>query len=310
MDNNRPNAPFPNAANPEVFLARQPIFDRSRNVYAYEVLFRSSAEARAVISDGFQATSQMLLNAFVNFGLEQVVGEQLAFVNLTREFLVGDLELPLAKDRLVLEILEDIEPDDELIRGVRRLVDKGYTLALDDVTFDERLVPLLSLAKIVKVELPKVPKPEWGSQLRHFRQYNVQILAEKIETPADYELCHDLGFDLFQGYYFAKPQLMVGKRLTTNQAGVLELLAELNRSDVTVNGLERVLKRDAGLSFKLLRFINSANFGLRHRIESLRQAIVLLGLQGVRTIATLISVSQLSSERPESLRLGDFDLPR
>lgn len=286
----------------ETFLARQPIFDRELNVRAYEVLFRTGSENVARVSDGTQATSQMLVNAFVGVGLDRVVGDRLAFVNLPREFLVGKHPLPLAPEKLVLEILEDVEIDEELVEGVRELVRQGYTLALDDVVFEERLAPLLELAKIVKVELPKIPRADWAEHLQQFRRYPVEILAEKVETQADFELCRDAGYDLFQGYFFARPQVLSARQPTSDQLAVLQLMSKLNQPDITIDDIERLLKGDPSLSFAVLRYVNSASHGQRRQVDSLRQAIAILGIKGVRTLVVLVMLSGLSSGRSETLR--------
>jgi len=287
----------------DVYVARQPIFDRDQQIRAYEVLFRNSAENRAIITDGDQATSELLFNAFVTIGLDRIVGDQSAFINLTRDFLTGRRPLPASSDRLVLEILEDVTIDEELVSGVRALVEQGYTLALDDVVFEDRLIPLLELARIIKVELKGVPREEWGGQVERFRQFGkAEILAEKVETQADYELCRDVGFDLFQGYFFSRPQMLTARELPSSQIAILQLISQLNRPDVTIHDLERILKTDANLSFKLLRFINSARVGVPRRVESLHQAINFLGIRGVRALTLMVSTSSLSCDRPETLK--------
>lgn len=287
----------------DVFVARQPIFDRNQNIRAYEVLFRNSAENRAIITDGDRATSELLFNAFVTIGLDRIVGDNAAFINLTRDFLIGRRPLPASSDRLVLEILEDITIDDELVAGVRNLVDQGYTLALDDVVFEERLAPLVEMARIIKVNLPSVPQSEWKEQVRRFRSVSrAEILAEKVETQAEFDLGREAGFDLFQGYFFSRPQMLTSRELPSSQLSILRLISELNRPDVTIQDLERILKIDADLSFKLLRFINSARCGVPRRVESLHQAINFLGIRGVRSLTLMVSTSSLSCDRPETLK--------
>lgn len=287
------------AAAVDIYLARQPIFDRSLRVVAYELLFRSGSANTAEISDPVEATAQLLLNAFVSVGLNDLVGERKAFVNLPREFLIGTYPLPASPDQLVLEILEDVEIDDELIMGVKELRRQGYTVALDDVLFEPKLEPLLGLAKIVKMELSQAPRAEWGRHLEQFRRYPVQVLAEKVETEEDFDHCHALGFDLFQGYFFCRPKMITGRQLNTGQAAVLQLLSKLSDPKVSVDAVEQIFKSDGSLSYKLLRYINSSKFGLRRNIESLRQAITLIGLSGVRTLAMLLVLSGLETKQSE-----------
>jgi c-di-GMP phosphodiesterase len=275
----------------DIFIARQSIYDAHLNVVGYEVLFRSGRDNRALVTDGDQATSRLLLNAVVEIGLSRVVGDRLAFVNLTREFLLGNHPLPLDSRQLVLEILEDVRIDDELVDGLAKLVARGYTLALDDAVFRDDLEPLLALASVVKVEVPAIPKGELADQVRRFRRHPVKLLAEKVETMEEFTRCRDLGFEYFQGFFLARPQMIPGKQVRASDIGVLNLLSRLADPDLGIDELERLIKGDASLSFKLLRFINSARFGLRTRIDSLRQVIVLLGADGVRTMAMLISLA-------------------
>ncbi len=288
------------AALRDIYVARQSIYDAELNVVGYEVLYRNSQENRAAVSDGNQATSELLLNAAVEIGLERVVGDKLAFVNLTREFLIGRHPLPLDNGQLVLEILEDVAIDQELVDGVTKLVSQGYTLALDDAVYRDELVPLLKLAGIVKVELPAIPKNELDSHVQRFRGYPVKLLAEKVETQAEFKRCLQLGFEYFQGYFLSRPQMLQAKELQASQTAVLQLLAQLADPDVTIEALERLVRNDATMSYKLLRYINSSKFGIRRKIESLRQAIVLIGLQGVRTLAMLVSLAG-ASQKPGDL---------
>jgi c-di-GMP phosphodiesterase len=294
---NASGSPAPAAV--DVHLARQPIFDRSLRVVAYELLFRGTSANRADVASPVEATAQLLLNAFVAVGLNDLVGNRKAFVNLPREFLIGTCPLPASPDQLVLEILEDVEIDKELIRGVAALREQGYVFALDDVIFDPRLEPLLELTQIVKMELPLAPRAEWGRHLEQFRRYPVQVLAEKVETEEDFDHCRSLGFDLFQGYFFCRPKMVVGQQLNTSQTAVLQLLSRLADPKVSIDSIEQIFKSDGSLSYKLLRYINSSKFGLRRNIESLRQAITLIGLTGVRTLAMLLVLGGLETRQIE-----------
>jgi c-di-GMP phosphodiesterase len=290
----------PNAL-PDVFVARQPIYDTGLKVAAYEVLFRNSRENKAIIDDPDQATSQLLLNLMVEIGIDHIVGDRPAYLNMTRSFLTGKMPIPLEPGRIVLEVLEQIEVDDELVDGVRTLSELGFKIALDDAVFHPRLKPLLELADIVKVELPAIPGPELASHVMRFRHYKAQLLAEKVETIEEFEHCKRLGFDLFQGYFLSRPQMVQGKSSGSNRAGVLRVLSVLSNPDVKTESIEQVVRQDAVLSYKLLRYINSSKFALRRKIESIRDAIMLLGLHGVRTLAMLISVSTVSNKPPEVL---------
>lgn len=275
----------------DVYLARQPIFDAHEVVFAYEVLFRHSADNVAAVDEPDRATAELLLNAFVEIGLDAIVGTKRAFVNVTREFLVGSLPLPLEPERLVLEVLEDIAIDEELVRGVAALVERGYILALDDVVYGHCLDPLLRLVKIVKVELPRIERRDLPGHVERLRRFPVQLLAEKVETREEFDLCKSLGFDLFQGYVLSRPQMISGTQRPTSQVTILRLVSRLSDPEVSIDELEHLIGSDPVLAHKLLRYINSSKFSFRHRIESLRQVIVLLGVQQVRTLAMLIFIA-------------------
>jgi len=286
----------------DVYLARQPIFDANLNVVAYEVLFRNSVENRVTIEDQNQATSELLVNAFIEIGLKAVVGEHRAFVNLPREFLTGNYPLPLEADRLVLEILEDVVIDDELLEGVGQLVERGHTIALDDVVFREDLRPLLQLAQIVKVELPAIPNHELANHVKQFRQYPVTLLAEKVETSEEFEFCKALGFNLFQGYFLSRPVMLNSRRPRNSQLAILQLIKNLAGPNFKIDKVERTIQSDVTLTYKMLHYINSSQFGMHHKISSLRQAIMLLGPSRIRTLATLVSLSGFTSKPCELLK--------
>jgi EAL and modified HD-GYP domain-containing signal transduction protein len=297
---NRTRPPSGSPAMLDIYVARHSIYDARLQVIGYEVLFRGSHENRAVVSDGNQATSDLLLSAVVDIGLERLVGSKMAFVNMTREFLLGHNPLPLNNRQLVLEILEDIAIDQELIDGVSKLVSQGYALALDDAVYREDLIPLLELAMFVKVDLLAIPTNDLPFHVQQFRRYPVKLLAEKVETREDFTRCLDLGFEYFQGFFLSRPQMIPGKRGRPSEIAVLQVLGRLSDPNVRIDELEQIIKNDAALSYKLLRYINSARFGRQTKIESLRQVIVLLGLQGIRTMAMLASLAG-TVDRPGDL---------
>jgi EAL and modified HD-GYP domain-containing signal transduction protein len=286
----------------DIFLARQSIYDVNLNVVGYEVLYRNSKVNRAEFLDGGQATSELLLNAAIEIGLERIVGDKLAFVNLPRVFLTGGLSLPLAKNQLVAEILEDVEIDKELIEGVATLASQGYTLALDDVVFHDKLAPLLSLAHIVKVEIQSVRQQDLAEHVRRFRDYPVKLLAEKVETYEEFEHCQQLGFDLFQGFFLSRPQMLKGRQAPASQLAVTRLLVQLNDPKITTCDLESIIRSDAVLTHKLLRYANSSKVGLRSKVDSLRQVILLLGIQGVRSLVMLISLAGAARQQGDVLK--------
>ena len=196
---------------PDVFVGRQPIFDRHLDVVAYELLFRSSHRNWAHITDGEYATSQVIHHAIREIGLESLVGSKRAFVNLTRDFILQGYLAVLPTDRVVLEVLEDIVVDAELIEAVRALSHQGYTIALDDFVFHEQLRPLVEIADIIKVDVLALDRSALRQNVARLGQYDVELLAEKVETHDDLTCCQALGFDYFQGYFLCEPDIVTGQ---------------------------------------------------------------------------------------------------
>jgi EAL and modified HD-GYP domain-containing signal transduction protein len=283
----------------EIFIARQPIYDRNLALYAYELLFRSTHSNSAEFSDGEQATSNVIVNAFLEIGLDNIVRGRPAFINLTRSFIVNEQAMSLPKDRVVLELLEDIEADDEVIRGVRRLSEQGYVIALDDFTYHESLKPLVQLADIVKIDVMKLSNDEIQAHAQELRQHPLRLLAEKVETQDSFEYCKELGFDYFQGYFFAQPKVISGKRLPNNRIAILRLLSSLQNPEISAAELEDLIAQDIGFSYRILRYVNSAAFSLPRNIESIQQAVVLVGMQSIKSWATLLAMAQVDNKPTE-----------
>lgn len=287
----------------ETFLGRQPIFDRNLEVYGYELLFRHSSVPDAHVVDGDRATSEVISNTFTVFGLDELVGNHFAFINMTRSFLVNPSSIPLPADRVVLEILENTRPEPAIIAGLELMRSAGYRIALDDFIYDPTLRPLLERADLVKVEIPRLRLSELAEQVRLLRPFNVMLLAEKVETPEVFEACKQLGFDYFQGYFLSRPSTMRNSDIPASRLRILELIAALQRPDVEVAELEELVSRDLALSYKLLRYLNSSYFPLRRRIDSIRQAVMYLGTQELRTWAALMALASIP-DKPQELAVG------
>jgi c-di-GMP phosphodiesterase len=284
----------------DVFVGRQPIYDRQLDVYAYELLFRSGESNQAGVMDGDQATSQVILNTFMEIGLETIVGQKLAFINLTRGFILQDYSSVFPAGRVVMEVLENIPVDDELIEAVRRSSSQGYLIALDDFIYHERLQPLVEIADIIKVDVLALDQVALQEHVAALRPYKVKLLAEKVETQDHFKYCRDLGFDYFQGYFFCKPEIIKGQRVPANRVVTLQLLAKLQDPETDFAELEEIISRDVSLGYKLLRVVNSAFYSLPRKVDSLRQALLMLG---TRNIATWVSVILLSGidDKPHEL---------
>lgn len=270
-------------------LARQPIYDACLNIVAYELLFRTGDENRANFANADSATSQVILNAFTEMPVDDVLGGKPAYINFTRKFL--DTPPPLDKRQVVVEILEEVTIDDTLVRAVSQLKAAGYTVALDDYVYDPSHDMLLRLADIIKLDVLKLGLLEAQRQLMLLSKYPVKFLAEKVETLEDYRQCKSMGFSLFQGYFLAKPQMLKGKKIDSNQQSVLRLFGVLQNPNVDFDDVVHTISADPVLSFKLLRLVNSAMFGLRNTVDSIQLAITLLGLSKVKSWASLLAMA-------------------
>ena len=282
---------------PEVFVGRQPIYNRKLDVHGYELLFRHSPDAgEASFRDGDQATSQVILNTFLELGAEHVVGDRLAFVNLTRGFIVGEYPLPVPPESVVLEVLEDVVPDEEVVRGLERLAGKGFKIALDDYTRRDYVEPLMALADIVKVDCLALGRRGVERALDQLSGFRGQLLAEKVENYEEFEFYQDLGFDLYQGFFLSKPKIVRGRRVPANRLGILRLLARLHDPSVQFDELERLISGDVGLSYNLLRYVNSAMFSMPRKVEAVGETLIILGVEPVRSLVSLILLSGIDDK--------------
>lgn len=284
----------------DVYIARQPIFDVEQNVFAYELLFRSGDVEVANVDDGNSASSQVMINAFLEIGIESLVGNHSCFINLTRDFIVGQLPLPLPQETVVLEVLEDIDVDQELLDSLQVFSDKGYTIALDDYIFTDDKEPLFDIIDILKVDIMESDRNTLISEVARFKTKNIKLLAEKVETQEEFELCKKLGFHYFQGYFFSKPKILSTQTLQPNRISLMRMLATLQDPGCEVEDLEDLIKLDVSVSYKILRIINSALYNLQRDIDSIKQAIVILGLKTIRDWLTVITLTNLD-DKPEEL---------
>ncbi|MFV2059184.1 MAG: EAL and HDOD domain-containing protein [Gammaproteobacteria bacterium] len=283
-----------------VYIGRQPIYDASLKLYAYELLFRSGITNQANFVDGDHATTEVILNTFTEIGLTKIIGKHLGFINLTRSFLLGIYPLPECQDQVVLEILEDIEIDDQIIAAVKKLSQKGYTIALDDFVYHKKLEPLIKLAQIIKIDVMALTKDELVEHVKILKKYDVKLLAEKVETQEEYEFCQKLEFDYYQGYFFCKPKIIVGKRPPANKLAAIRVLAKLHDNSSTSKDIEELIMQDITMSMRLLRYINSSMYHVTRKVESISHAIILLGLDTVKSVATLVVLSKME-DKPQEL---------
>ncbi|MGB0496299.1 MAG: EAL and HDOD domain-containing protein [Kangiellaceae bacterium] len=285
-----------------LYIARQPIYDRNFQVFGYELLYRNSAVNSAHVTNHSQATCETILNAFMHIGIDNLIGSALAFVNLPEEFIIDESLTPLFNSQSVLEILEDVEPTAEVIEGIKRLKKRGFKIALDDFEYKEKLKPFLELADIVKLDVVQLSEERVREEFAHVKQYeHIKILAEKVETQEMKTLCLELGFDYFQGFFFCKPQMVKQKQVIANKTVVLNLLNKIQKPNLDYDEFQHILSQDVTLSYKLLRYINSAMFSLRREINSIKDAVVLLGQDNIKKWLSLILMSRMGKDKPSEL---------
>ena len=284
----------------DIFIGRQPIFDRDLNLFAYELLYRDSEENSATVTDQSQSTSEVIINLVTNFGFDVVTGGHTAFINLSKDFLTGKKPLPLPHDKVVLEVLEDIIVDQELIDGLKKLSSENYSIALDDFVYSEEWEPVLPLVDYIKVEIPLLSNDEIKSHVAQLKKYDVKLLAEKVETKAEYDFLHECGFDYFQGYFLARPKVLSGKALQPNKLTMILLLSDLNNTAIEIDKLTETISNDVSLCYKILRYINSAHYALPRNVSSIREAITYVGMNELRRWASLITMSSLSAQSTQA----------
>lgn len=272
-----------------IFLGRQPILDRNQGLVAYELLFRSSRVNHAEVTDNAQATATVIANAFLELGIGEALGACRGFINVDEAFLFSDLLHLLPRDSVVLEILETVPPTPAVIERCTALRAAGYRLALDDVTqLEPAYAELITLVDIIKIDIQPLSESALSELVASLRPLGKTLLAEKVDSRPQMRLCHALGFSLFQGYYFARPSVLAGKRLEHGQSTLIRLLA-LVYGDAETSELEAAFKHQPGLTMNLLRLTNSVAAGLSTPVSSLAQAITFIGRQQLQRWLQLLA---------------------
>jgi EAL and modified HD-GYP domain-containing signal transduction protein len=285
----------------EIFVARQPIFDSQQKIYGYELLFRSGLDNMFRNPDPNQATSKVIVDSFFLLDLSTLTGGKRAFINIPRDILLNEYVFLVPKDLIVAEILETVRPDAEVISACEKLKQAGYLLAMDDFVYDEMYRPLVELADFIKVDFLSTAIDERRSLIRKLTPLGKRFLAEKVETPEVLREASDLGYTYFQGYFFSKPTILSGRDIPAYKLHYLRILREIHRPELDFRELEGIIKQEVSVSFKLLRYINSAFFGLRNKITSILQAIVLLGEKEIKKWISLITLANMGQDKPDEL---------
>jgi c-di-GMP phosphodiesterase len=284
------------------FVARQPIYDRLLDVYAYELLFRAGDVDHADVVDHESATASTVVTTFADIGLDSLVGGRCGFVNATRDFIMRGFVTLLPAGRVALELHRTDALDPEVLAELRRLSELGYAIALDDFVMREDSLPLLEVAHFAKLDAQAFTRDQLAEQVAQLEPHKVKLIASKIEDHHTFEFCKQVGFEYFQGYFFCQPKTVAGRGIPSNRLTQMKLMAVLQDPDCDLEGLDRAISNDLGVSFRLLRWINSAYFSLPRKVSSVREALMLLGVRNVRSWALLMTLAGIDDQPSELIR--------
>ena len=285
------------------FIARQPIFDRNMKVFAYELLYRFDGESNhaGVLDNPDQASSMTIVTSFHSIGIQRITAGKRAFVNFTDRLLLDGVATLFPQEILVVELLESIKPTREVVMACRQLKESGYMVALDDFTLNENTRQLLPLADIVKIDWLAVPPSEMGELVCSLKPRAPLLLAEKIETREAFDLACDMGFSLFQGFFFSKPTILAKKKAEPLAVHYMQLVRSAFREEVEFVELARIIRRDAVLAYRLLRLVNSAYFGMQYEVTDIQSALAILGMSETRKWISLLVMMGLSEDKTDEL---------
>ena len=286
----------------EAFVARQPIFDRQRQLYGYELLYRSRpGQDEFDGTEAYTATQQVISSTLLSIGLENILCGKKAFLNFNHRLLRDGYYLTLPRQATVIEILESVEPNADLLALCRSIHEQGYTIALDDFVDHPQFEPLTHLAQLIKVDVRVTSRREQQRLLRTYRPRGIAMLAEKVETYEEFEWTRTAGYDYFQGYFFARPSIIPSHHVPATKLNCLRLLSELQKPDLDFKRLEELIRGDVALTYKLLRYVNSALFGLRGEIQSIERALMIVGSDDIRRWVALATLPTLATDKPGEL---------
>jgi len=284
------------------YAARQPILDKNKKLFAYELLFRDSIDNVFPDIDGDEATSKIIEASKFNVGISDFTGNKIAFINFTLETLTQGYAEMLTNEEVVIEILETVKPGKKLLAVCKGLKDKGYIIALDDYEHQKVWAHFYPFIDIIKIDIQKTDLTEIKDIISAIETHpHIKLLAEKVETHEEYDKAMQLGFEYFQGYFFAKPEMVKTKSLNPSQIAMAELLYETSKPELDLKSITRVFEHDVSLSYKLLRYANSPIFRRRNEIGSIKQALVILGSGELKRFIGLMFAVTANPDKPSEL---------
>lgn len=285
------------------FVARQPIFDREEKVFGYELLFRNGLE-NAFTGGDADTASRSTLDSSLLIGLDVLCDGKRAFVNCTKDTLIKGLVTLLPSHSTVVEILESVAPDPDVVSACQRLKQAGYLIALDDYVAGDPREPLADMADIIKVELKLTTVEQRAALIKRYGPWRCRMLAEKVETQEEFAQARDQGFVYFQGYFFRKPEMLATRDMPANRLNYLRMLQEVSQHDLDVPAIEKMIKSEASICYRLLRYLNSAVFGFKSEIHSVRHALSILGEREVRRWVRLVAAVGAGQDKTSDLVLS------
>lgn len=284
-----------------IYVARQPILNRDQETVAYELLYRPGEDNNFGPSDYDTASLATVERSLHSFGLDTLVGDKLAFYNASRDLLVRGLWRLLPARSSVIEVLETVEPDSVVAEACRAIKNAGYSLALDDFIYRPEHQGLVDITDYIKVDFLLTQGSEREEMVQRFAPLGISMLAEKVETWEDFQQALDAGYQLFQGYFFCRPEMLATREITPLKTNLIRLVAELNRTELSFDTLESLIRQEVTLSVKLLRYLKSAELGWRYEVQSIGHAIRVLGEKAIRKWASLVAMTMIGADKPNEL---------
>jgi EAL and modified HD-GYP domain-containing signal transduction protein len=286
----------------ETFIARQPILDRTERTIAYELLFRDGINNVFPDIDGDVATFRIIIDTFLSSGSENLTNGKTAFINFPQNLIANNSATFLPKDKIVMEILEDVLPVNKVVQALKKLKDDGYIIALDDFIYEEKLLPLIALADIIKFDIKLLDFKEIEKIMEKLnKNFSIEFLAEKVETIKEFEQSKQLGFSYFQGFFFEQPKIIKNKTIPAYKKNLMSLVIEASKQKVDFTKLQSLIKMDIGLSFRLLKLINSAYYKRALKITTIKDAIVALGQNRIVRFIMMVAATVMATGKPEEL---------
>ncbi|MFW2372946.1 MAG: EAL and HDOD domain-containing protein [Gammaproteobacteria bacterium] len=291
---------------PEIFIGRQPIYNKDLEIFAYELMSRNSRSSKDEYTghNDDMASSRLILGAFLDIGIDKLVNDNIAFLRLAEHVLRSKTFPPLSSEKIILKIPDYIKADDDLVEGAHQLRKKGYRLAIDDYLLHQHLQPLAEFAHIIDINIQQLDADQISSHVKQLRKKHSTLLADHVRTYDEYETCRDLGFDYIQGYFLSRPKVMSGASMSDNQLTIMNLLSILHNSETDIDSIDAIISKDVALSYKILKLINSAFFNRANEIESIRHAVVMLGRKQLCSWASLMALTGLDYKPREQVRIA------